>query len=205
MDKDKLKQTLDLLIEKLAEKGLLPGVTPQEKETLKNSMADTLLAEDSYNLRKENFLNKNVQKTLMCALVSFFTMQKHPEFGLQFNIRQLFNKETSDNDLKNIFKSTLTLLNKKPGLKKPLTERQIEEALEEIMKKITEKSDKKDIPAQSETIANILEILMSETLRSLYGGQDPRGTGGEAFPLQSIVGNLIAALILAQSLSLRGN
>lgn len=193
-DKASLEKTLDVLIATLAKAGLLPKITHEEKENLKSSMIDTLLAENSYDLRKNHFLDKKVQKTLMSTLVDLFIMQKRPEFGLQFNIRQLFNSNTSNNDLKNIFKDILTLLNNKLKPENQLTKKQIEEALAKIMEKITKKSEQKDIPAQSETIANILEILMSETLRSLYGGEDPRCLGEIPYPLFHIVGNLIAAI-----------
>lgn len=203
MNKDELnilKKLLEKLLKELQQKGMVESMS----ETKMNDLIDNVVNKLSVtNLKKNDLSNATVLKALKLSLVAEFYGKKFP--SLQFDYSKLFvdhlDKNTKKPELQNELhmelKKLFTALNKNPDPSKQYPEERIDAFSKNLAAELTNHffaADGQKMLAENESVLQGLSEMYSPlamSLRSEFGGIDPRYPGGGQFvAVATIVGLL---------------
>ena len=169
MREDRLEEALEKLCDKLIEKGAMgPGDKHKAIEMVKNALINAY----PDGVPQDLFTDPAKQKTLLVGLISAPLMEKNP--ALQFDLTLFFKAELKPEEVKTLFKTFLTELNKlEPDPHKRRSEKEIDKEVDALLEKIEREKQEKleagefarlvDNPAASDALEEIFETLFGMT------------------------------------------
>jgi hypothetical protein len=184
-----LDKLLDDLLKKLQEQGITQGLTfsAENKKSILKELRDHLKEEHGINLTNDMLKNNPaLQKTLALALTAVVASHMDPTFKFKLHLLFMDKDKVDKLELKKEIKRLLVLLNNQSP--HPENDAMLDQLAEKIIAKLI--STHKFSIAEDDENLKVLDKLMSEFLRNMFGGIDPRYTGEPAVPLARLVGNL---------------
>lgn len=191
------EEALDIIFKHMQEKGL---VQEEEREMILNNVIKHF--PEDFSLTMEDLQNENVQKFLMGAIIS-------SKLGNEADTKQFVDKlvEAQKNEFQ---EEPDPKLNKKlaAGILLLLAGEQIQELLHEKLKpnaptpkptptnsaeskeKLENDAEKNELKSKMKQKIEMLAKQLEDTLRNLYGGEDPRMAGKIHAVVTYIVGNI---------------
>ncbi|MCD6039219.1 MAG: hypothetical protein K0S27_619 [Gammaproteobacteria bacterium] len=166
---DHLEEALEKLCDKLIEKG---AMKPEDKQHAIEMVKNALVNAYPDGVPQDLFTDPVKQKTLLVGLISAPLMENNP--ALKFDLTLFFKAEFQPQEVKTLFKTFLTELNKlEPDPNKRRSEKEIEAETEALLEKIAQEKQKKleegeslrvvDSPAVSNELEDIFETLFGMT------------------------------------------
>jgi hypothetical protein len=199
---EKLKEALIELIKKMADEKILPEwmQQPDQMNKIISSVMDKM-QEHKCELSIDDLKNAHVQKALMGLILSDEKLLNQKQLGLDcLNALNSGDKKLEENpelDKKLMSRALLSaalvqLLNPNNDKTMEMTPDQLAKSiLKPVMDKL--KSDPKAENEDQKKGANELEKELSDALRNLFGGDDPRQVGTQQIPvIGPIFGNVSA-------------
>lgn len=211
--RDELRKTLELLLKKMQQQGMVTNV--QNKDEIIESIVKTI----GKDVTAEKLHTPEFKKGLMVALVSEVVASKNPDAKFDYsklfesvpdkeNFKKLFKKELKD-ELHKLFDMMYKLT---PDSKK-IPDKELDNKLDKIVDEMLAERKANDESSLAENknamekvlnsfmqVLTLLDVVSNkepgkdkafeESMRSLFGGMDPRIEGGMMMPVQSIIGNL---------------
>ena len=175
-----LSHALDILIRELDQKGLLVGMTVEEKANLKQRVFESVMqATHEDGLKPEQYHDPNIRKALTLTILSAFISMKHPEY--QLNLAPLFDfkrvpeihkGEKLEHEIKDLFKALNQLLPKDKRLSDDKLDEHLTQFLQHLNKQL--KTQHLDMLAQSSALTDSFQRVLSQMLAVLFGGSNPQ-------------------------------
>lgn len=202
LNKESLIDLLELLVEDLQEKEMLPELHKDQVTALIDTVLDNILDNKKCNLHNFNFdmrdnapAIKDLMKLFELSLKSEFETNKEinpdAKLKLKFDYSKLFSDELTDKDeLKKELKNMLEEMNKLSP-KPKFTSKQIDNIAEALAGAVLREQQKLGMREQELTAQNRMTVdVFAEALCSLFGGVDPR-FGGQPRNVSTVLGDFI--------------
>ena len=185
---DPLAKALNYLLNEMEKKGMVRDLKDKQQliETVVNVIKATI-----GNPSLEQLKDRKFQKILSVCLMAEGLKQHKPEYNLDY--KKLLDPllklkpEALKKELKTLFEKLLQDINKLTPEGKRLKPKE----LEAFANKLANEACREDKHAlENDNLVNTMGEVFTEALRNLFGGTDPRVTGGHLMPVLQIAGNL---------------
>lgn len=197
LNKNELIEVLELLFNRMQENGMLPP-TIENKQALIEEVANQI--DSNFEIEKQALRNPAIQKSLSLCILSAAIAGKNPNF--KFDYVSLFQEKNNPDEMKKELTAQLVILfteANKLNPKNQFTPKAILALAEVVALELTNQFMKEDqhCPAENNDIVDVLAETFTSSLRSLFGGIDPRVAGGQIMPVLTIIGNLTGIVNLS--------
>jgi hypothetical protein len=202
LSKESLIDLLELLVEDLQKKEMLPELHKDQATALIDTVLDNIFDNNKCNLHQFNFdmrdnapAIKDLMKLFELSLKSEFESNKEinpaAKLKLKFDYSKLFSDElTNKDELKKELENMLEEMNKLAP-KPKFTSKQIENIAEALASSIIREQEKLATRDQELTAQNRMTVdVFAEALCTLFGGVDPR-FGGQARNVNTVLGDFM--------------
>ncbi|VVC74842.1 hypothetical protein AQUSIP_01140 [Aquicella siphonis] len=176
LNSNQLEVALDKIFEYMETKGV--KFDPEKKEEFKKR-----IAQDLHNqLSHDDIKDVNVQKKLI-SCISSLAMGKQKEYDNMVDRLKSDEKNTPDPKLEKKLTLEMILLATLTKLMDPEQKKKMELKPDEFKKKMVESAKENDKSPDKEKNAEALGKQLDDTLRNLYGGDNPTINGEIQFPI----------------------